>query len=127
MGLSGVVVAVVKLVTDVIAVGCCVLRWYILRKKKSAGTQWSHVLFTSAVLCEVAATVLSTMVLLDADAYIAKHGLAVGQLYLLNETVLKVRLDARRNKECVKTNPRICAAYRRPFGHTFYTTWRSAC
>lgn len=106
MALSGTIVTVVKLVTDVIAVGCCILRWYILRRKKSAGTQWSHVLFTTAVLCEVSATILSTMVLLDGDAYIRKNGLAAGQLYLLNEWILKVRLDAR-NKECVKTN---CAA-----------------
>lgn len=88
MVLSGSVVAIVKLTTDAIAIGCCILRWYIV-KKPTGGTQLSHVLFAAAVLCEVAATVLSTMVLLAGDDYIREHGLEKGQLYLRDEFVLK--------------------------------------
>lgn len=90
MGLSGEAVSIVKLVTDAIAIGCCALRWYILRDKQSKGTLLSHYLFTFCITCEVAATVISSIVLLSGDAYIDEHGLSAGQKYLLDEWVLMV-------------------------------------
>lgn len=96
MGLSGTVVVVVKLTTDVVAVGCCILRYYILRKqsRQTTGSKLAHALFALAILCEVTATILSTAVLVDGDRYIKKHGMEAALLYLLNEWLLRVRFDA---------------------------------
>ncbi|KAA8907978.1 hypothetical protein FN846DRAFT_1021154 [Sphaerosporella brunnea] len=96
MGLDGKVVVIVKLTTDFAAVCCCILRWYILRKqtRNTTGNLLSHFLLAFSILCEITATIQSTTVLLAGDRYIKEHGIAAGQLYLLNEQVLKVTFFA---------------------------------
>ncbi|KAI5810437.1 hypothetical protein BZA77DRAFT_171000 [Pyronema omphalodes] len=96
MALNGTIVCIVKLTTDFAAILCCVLRWYILRKqtRQTLGSRLSHALFALSILFEIAATIQSSTVLLDGDAYIKKHGLEAGQMYLLNEQVLKVTFFA---------------------------------
>lgn len=92
LALSGLTVCIVKLTTDVVAVACCFLRWYILRKHaQTARSSLSHILFALSILCEIAATIQSSIVLLDGDKVIAEEGLLAAQSYLLNERVLKVR------------------------------------
>lgn len=91
VALSGLAVCIVKLTTDVIAVACCFLRWFILRKHaQTTGSTLSHILFALSILCEITATIQSSIVLLDGDRVIAEQGIVAAQSYLLNERVLKV-------------------------------------
>lgn len=88
--LNGKVTSVIKIVTDVIIILCCIVRWYILRHKRSKGVAISNYLFALSVACETWATVLATLVLFRGDDYLAEYGTELGNAFLLNEFVLKV-------------------------------------
>ncbi|KAF8429076.1 hypothetical protein EV426DRAFT_713813 [Tirmania nivea] len=95
LALSGLIVCIVKLTTDAVAVACCFLRWYILREHtQTTESSLSHILFALAILCEIVATIQSSIVLLDADKVIAEQGIVAAQRYLLNERVLKITFFA---------------------------------
>lgn len=92
MALSGTLVCVIKLTTDVVAIACCILRWYILRKqnRQTFMSLLSHGLFALAILCEVTATIQSSIVLLEGDKIINGQGMQMGLMYLVNERTLRV-------------------------------------